>query len=72
MLIREEISDNEWNVIAKVDIPDEKNFTLPIMQHYLNRKQREMLAEKNPDEEKTNFLRRTIDVNEIERMILRE
>lgn len=71
-LIRDEISDADWKVVAKPDLPEEGNYALAIIQKYLDRKQREFTDEKTADEETTNFLRRTVEVNEIELMILKE
>lgn len=71
-LIKEEVCTSEWKVKVNPDLDESKNFTLPIVQAFLDFKEKEHKSIKNCDPTKTNLLRRIVTLKDIEDMILHE
>jgi hypothetical protein len=71
-LIEKEITNADWRVTVSPELPPEKNFTLPVLQSFLDFKQEEHKAIKTADPTITNLMRRMVKVDDIEEMIMHE
>lgn len=71
-MIREEVCTSEWKVHVKADLDESKNFTLPIVQSFLDYKEKEHKAIKHCEPTKINLMRRIVTLNDIEEMIILE